>query len=259
MTQTLVGLFLNPAQARKAAHELQSIGVPEPNVEVLDAYVTEVDQRLERTGVPEHDRAVYSEGVRRGGALVLAGVEERLVERSSTLMDDFGAVDIDEVQRDWEASLPLAGFEATAEVPAPEQNAEEPALAAEAAVPAIEPLPRNEADPFAAAEDLELAGGVRVRASVVETPFEQRVPLLEEELSVERRPADRVATEADLRAFQGEVLEFVELAEELVVSKSTRVVEELVIKKRIRSGEQMVRESLKQTQLTMAPSRRTAN
>jgi hypothetical protein len=54
-------------------------------------------------------------------------------------------------------------------------------------------------------------------------------------------------------------MELVEMGEDLVVSKKVRVVEEIVIKKRLRERSETVSETLKETQLTMLPSRRAAH
>ena len=55
--------------------------------------------------------------------------------------------------------------------------------------------------------------------------------LREEKVTVERRPVDRPATDADFAAAGKEVIEMTETAEEPVVSKRTRVVEEVVVQK----------------------------
>ena len=74
-------------------------------------------------------------------------------------------------------------------------------------------------------------GGVRVTSQVTEVPVQEQVNLREEHVTVDRRPVDRPATEADLRAAQGGVLEVTETAEEAVVAKQARVVEEIVVGK----------------------------
>lgn len=51
---------------------------------------------LTSLGVPEHEAHFYAEGVRRGQVLVTAHVDDTLVDRASDIMDDHGAVDVDE-------------------------------------------------------------------------------------------------------------------------------------------------------------------
>jgi uncharacterized protein (TIGR02271 family) len=101
---------------------------------------------------------------------------------------------------------------------------------------------------------VELPGGLQLKSFVIETPVETNVPVLSEHVTVERRPVNREATGADFEAFEQGVIDLVELAEELVVSKKPRVVEEVVITKKVRQTTETVRENLKQTHLTTTGS-----
>lgn len=47
-------------------------------------------------GIPEEDANIYSEGIRRGGALVMARVDDNLVETTLDIMEHHNVVDIDE-------------------------------------------------------------------------------------------------------------------------------------------------------------------
>ncbi len=47
-------------------------------------------------GIPEEDAQVYSEGVRRGGTLVMARVDDNQVDQVIDVMDRYNVVDIDE-------------------------------------------------------------------------------------------------------------------------------------------------------------------
>jgi len=73
-------------------------------------------------------------------------------------------------------------------------------------------------------------GGVRLFTRTTERPVEQDIRLREEHARVERHPADRPATEAELgEAFKEKSVELRETAEEPVVAKTARVVEEVQI------------------------------
>jgi uncharacterized protein (TIGR02271 family) len=74
-------------------------------------------------------------------------------------------------------------------------------------------------------------GHVRIYSRVTEQPVEESVRLREEKVTVERRPVDRPATEADFTAAGKDVIEMTEKAEEPVVTKRARVVEEVVVHK----------------------------
>jgi hypothetical protein len=58
---------------------------------------------LTHAGVPEHDAHVYAEGIRRGGTLVTAKVEEPLVPTARAILSDDRAVNLAERRRAYEA------------------------------------------------------------------------------------------------------------------------------------------------------------
>jgi len=57
---------------------------------------------LTHAGVPESDAHVYAEGVRRGGALVTARVDEAHVETAETILRDGNGIDISERRRSYQ-------------------------------------------------------------------------------------------------------------------------------------------------------------
>jgi uncharacterized protein (TIGR02271 family) len=90
------------------------------------------------------------------------------------------------------------------------------------------------------------SGGAHVRTGVQEVPVEEQVRLREEHVHVERRPVDRIATDAP-EAFREGVIEITEYAEVPVVSKETRVIEEVVIGKEITERTETVRDTVRRT------------
>jgi uncharacterized protein (TIGR02271 family) len=78
-------------------------------------------------------------------------------------------------------------------------------------------------------------------------PVEETVRLREETVRVERRPVDRPATAADLKANADETIELTETAEEAVVSKRARVVEEVVVHKDVEEHTETVRDTVRRT------------
>lgn len=97
-------------------------------------------------------------------------------------------------------------------------------------------------------------GRVRVRSYVRETPVEETVNLREEHVSVERRPVDRAATDAD---FRDQTIEAREYAEEAVVNKEARVVEEVALRKDVQDREEVVRDTLRKTEVEIEDDRGT--
>ncbi|HKC26044.1 MAG TPA: hypothetical protein VKF32_14955 [Thermoanaerobaculia bacterium] len=56
---------------------------------------------LANTGVPEEEAELYSEGIRRGGTLVMVTVADLQAERVADLMGEAGAVDIEKRASEW--------------------------------------------------------------------------------------------------------------------------------------------------------------
>lgn len=90
-------------------------------------------------------------------------------------------------------------------------------------------------------------GTVRVIKRVTETPVSELVRLREEHAVIERRPVDRVATEADFQGFTEGTIEMRESAEEAVVGKTARVVEEVVVGTKVTEHEQTVSDTVRRT------------
>jgi uncharacterized protein (TIGR02271 family) len=91
---------------------------------------------------------------------------------------------------------------------------------------------------------------VRVYNRLEEQPVEEQVRLREEHVRVDRRPANRPATEADLRAHD-EVIEVTERAEVPVVNKTARVVEEVVVGKETTQRTENIRDTVRRTDVNV--------
>jgi uncharacterized protein (TIGR02271 family) len=101
-------------------------------------------------------------------------------------------------------------------------------------------------------------GGVRLYTRVTERPVEETVHLRDETVRVERRPADRPATEADVAAARERTVEVTETDEEAVVAKEARVVEEVVIGKEVDERAETVRGTVRRTEVEVEPIGRAA-
>src|SRR6185436_2185910 len=95
--------------------------------------------------------------------------------------------------------------------------------------------------------------GVRVQTHVSEKPVEKQVQLHEEHVNVERRPANRPASSADLSTQKGETFEMREHREEPVVQKTARVVEEVVVSKEERDRTETVRDTVRRKDVEVQP------
>ncbi|TPJ52422.1 general stress protein [Mesorhizobium sp. B2-6-4] len=70
---------------------------------------------LTEAGVPENDAHVYAEGIRRGGTLVTAKVEDNLVPNAQQILNQYNSVDIADRRNEYEAGG-WTGFDPTADV-----------------------------------------------------------------------------------------------------------------------------------------------
>ena len=196
---------------------------------------------LTSMGVPEEHAGYYAEAVRRGGALVTVRADESEAERIADIMNRCGAVDIDRQAAEWRKQG-WAGFDAKAQPLSPDQvNRERETV-----------LPVVREDVQVGKREVE-RGGVRVFSHVTEQPVEQQVQLREEHARVERRPADRPATDEDLTTFKEGTIEVRERAEEPVVSKRARVVEEVVVGKETTERTETVRDSVRRSDVEVQP------
>lgn len=108
---TLTAFFDTRGDAENAVDRLKEAGVGD--VRLMPGY--ENDERAEsgsddRVGFwarledwlfPDEDRAVYAEGLRRGGFLVSAGVDDANYETAHDVLDEHGAIDMDERADQW--------------------------------------------------------------------------------------------------------------------------------------------------------------
>ena len=214
-------------------------------------------------GVPYDEAHSYVEGVRRGGALVVIESSDERAERGMEIWRRLHPVDIHERTAQWRQEG-WTGYDANALTSTPASSAatttrraQEQARSTtrvadtgartrriegqeEVAIPVVE-------------EDLTIGkreverGHVRIFSQVTEQPVEESVRLREEKVTVERRPVDRPATDADFAAAGKEVIEMTETAEEPVVSKRARVVEEVVVHKDVTERTETVRGTQRRT------------
>ena len=229
---------------------------------------------LSDLGVPYDEAHSYAEGVRRGGALVVVESSDERAERGMEILRRLHPVDIHDRAMQWRQEG-WTGYDANAITSTPTPSAaptmrrtQEQARSTtrvadkgattrrvegqeEVAIPVVE-------------EDITIGkreverGHVRIFSRVKEQPVEESVRLREEKVTVERRPVDRPATDADFAAAGKEVIEMTETAEEPVVSKRARVVEEVVVQKEATEHTETVRGTERHTEVDVQREPKTA-
>jgi uncharacterized protein (TIGR02271 family) len=262
MAKTLVALYETVTAAEQVVQELVADGFARSDIHLaLDhtkssavhnatgaqdaAYEgANLVETLADAGVPYDEAYAYAEGVRRGGALVVVESSDERAERGMAILQRLHPVDIHErttqwPQEGWTAAAAHARTAATTATATPgtqgrQRTPQRGMDDKEVRIPVVE-------------EDISVGkreverGHVRIYSRVTEHPVEEAVRLREERVTVERRPVDRPATDADFAAAGKDVIEMTETAEEPVVSKRARVVEEVVVHKEATERTETVR------------------
>lgn len=133
-TRILTALYDEKGPAESARDDLLALGVGPEDVAVrassgLDPAGGPLDDpfwsSIGDVVLPEADRHVYDEAVRRGGFLVVAWVPEERAERASGMLEHLNPVDLDERTEAWRRS----GWPGPATTATPVAQGGEPALA----------------------------------------------------------------------------------------------------------------------------------
>jgi uncharacterized protein (TIGR02271 family) len=197
--------------------------------------------------LPEEDRHIYEEGVRRGGFLLTADVDEDEVDEAVRALEEahINTVDIDARASQWKAegwAPPVAGAAAagaTALAAGKLESTTGAQAGGETHIPVIE-------EALVVGKREVERGGVRVRSYVTETPVHEQIRLREERVNVERHPVDRPAG-AD--AFREQSIEVRATGEEAVVEKTARVVEEVLVGKEVTQRQENVSDTVRHTEV----------
>ena len=253
MTRTVTALFDTRADAEAAENRLKAANIDASHISIhgksssgfhATGQSTAKDPgiwgSIKNAFLPDEDRHTYEEGLRRGGFLLTADVDEDHVDDVVRVLDEAETVDIDDRAGTWRSS----GWDY-----APETALGVGAAGAglgtstDAGAYAYEPSARGQIGDGAGEESIPIVeeelvvgkrevdrGGARVRSYVTEIPVHEQVRLRDERIDVQRRAVDRPVTDAD-DAFRERTIDVTASAEEAVVSKTARVVEEVVVSK----------------------------
>ena len=268
-TRTITAIYDSEADARMAREQLMSNGLSDDDVRIVSQNLSSrpagTDAGYEDKGmwesikdffVGDDDRPVYSEGLRRGGFLLTAKVDDDLSERAISVIEQTNAVDLDERTQLWRNE----GWSSDSYGTAGTASFRDPDLAGndrltregagdEQSIPVVEErlrVGKREVD----------RGGVRVRSYVVEEPVHEQVSLHEERVEVERRPASGRTT-AGRDAFREQTIELQERGEEAVVAKDAVVKEEVVVRKTSDERVEDIDETVRRTEVDVDDTRKS--
>jgi uncharacterized protein (TIGR02271 family) len=263
-TSTVTAFFESRSDADNAVEKLVAAGIGRDTIRL----VAGKEQNTTGTGASEHkgfwasledmffpddDRAVYSEGLRRGGYLVtVSGLDDVRHDTAVDILDDEGSIDLDERSAAWktEGWSPAATDNGYLPSAAPATSA---SSSLNSGVGDEEVIPVVKEELRVGKRDVN-NGRVRVRAYTVETPVSEHVSLRDENVTIERRPVDRALTGTEA-AFTDRTIEAEEHHEEAVIAKDARVVEEISLRKTAEQRTETVSDSVRKTEIEVEDER----
>ena len=271
MSRTVTALFDSRADAEAAKERLRASRVDADHVHIHDkssagfsenSYSTSTHTgsgiwgSIKNAFLPDEDRHTYEEGLRRGGYLLTADVDEDCVDDAVRALEDSNSIDIDERSQQWRSQGWNYGADANAGAGATggasafgfagdrdrDRTSDRLGAGNEEVIPVVEE------ELVVGKREVE-RGGIRVRSYVTETPVHEQVRLREENVSVERRSVDQPLSSVDGDAFRDRTIEMTETNEEAVVGKTARVVEEVVVRKNVGERVEDVSDSVRRTEV----------
>jgi uncharacterized protein (TIGR02271 family) len=258
-TRTITAIYDSESEARQAREQLVDNGVDDDDVRIVSHNLSSTAvsgdgdkgmwESIKDFFIGDDDLPAYSEGLRRGGYLLTARVDDDHSAQAISLLERTNAVDLDQRAEQWRAEGWTAEDDSYI---TRDQTSETDDLAArdERAIPVVEErlrVGKREVD----------RGSVRVRSYVVEEPVHEEVSLREERVEIERRPtAGGAATAAqDPNLFREQTIEVSERGEEAVVSKDAVVTEEVVVRKSADQRTENIDESVRRTEVEVDDTR----
>ena len=295
--QTVTAFYDTREYANNAALMLKQVGVSDADITISPEtasqdYSGDTTQpakgfwaSLEDMFGGYDDHGTYAEGVRRGGVMLVAHVDDTKVDDAVRIVEEHGSVDLDERETTWRnegwtggsaitgGGIADTGAGALRSMSTTETDTS--VMPVVASAPAMDTTTTRTTAPAstlrAGADDvLQVVeeslnvgkravnrGKVRIHSYVVETPVNESISLHEETVNVERRPVDRVVGTADLGvdAFKDRTIEVEQMGEEAVVAKTARVVEEIGIRKDATDRVQTVSDTVRSTKVDIDDGR----
>ena len=211
---TVIATIESAKIAQQLIDELIKAGFEGQDVEILAGDEDELVAEIVERGFGKADARGYAQAVGRGKTVVAARAAAGKAEKAAAIMERYEA----------DASEPGSELDDEASVAEVEENV--------------------------AVGKRKVLSGVRVTTSVNEHPVEKTVTLRDEQVEVERQPANRkLKPEEAEAAFQEKTVEMLGTSEELEVSKEARVVGEIALGKRIDEREEKVRDKVRRTEV----------
>ena len=195
----------------------------------------------------------YSRVADRSSIVTVHAQSEDEAERAADILDDNGAVDVNERDAQYSGMSTGTGVAGTSAMGYTDTTTD---TTDRTNLTDMTDRNMNTGDTIKVVEEnLQVGkrevetGGVRVRSRIVERPVEESLRLREERVTIQRNPVNRPATADDLNSFQEGQIEMRETAERAVVSKTANVVEEISIGKEVTEHDEVIRDTVRKTEV----------
>jgi stress response protein YsnF len=293
---TVIGLFDNINHAERAAQKLIFNGFKADNVDISSdtsssGKVTGGTEKKE--GIKNFFKSLFGEGeeasnyseVAERGCVVTVHTQTREeAELAASILDQYGALDANERVNYYRNNPDAAdmgsdayrsnrgteGYTSETSIgtedynydPNRSSNAYQTDMESELGDEDID-SPRTEASMPVIEEQMEVGkreverDRVTIRSRIIEKPVEENLRLRVEHIYVDREPADRPATAADMETFKEGVIEARESEEVPVVKKEARVVEDIKLRKEVEERGKTIRESVKKQDVNVERKKKT--
>ncbi len=257
MAKTIVGLYDDRTTAHKALKDLENAGFGKDHLsfasnEKGDRSTYEYDVNevaapnlLTERGIPSDEADFYSEGVRRGGAIIVARVHDSNIDQAVDIMARHNPIRFEDRHQEYKTEG-FTGYDASANAFTAEEMTTERDRFADQAKTRMQEVEES----LKVGKREYIAGGVRVHKYVDTENVSETLRLRHEHVDVDRTTMDRALTpdEAD-RAFTEDTVELVERAEEAVVSKEARITGEVSVGKEVEFEDKVITDTLRSTRI----------
>ena len=250
MASTVIGIFENSSKVQQAQQHLLSRGFTADQIDIktsssaLDSKSTAVKDD-ESDGISGFFKSLfgddddevtrYTQAGRQGTIVTVHAITEAQADEAADLLDEYGAVDVNEgLVRPVDSSA-VTGLSTDAT-----NTVTENTVSDATSIPVIE-------EELLVGKRQVQTGGVRLKSRIIERPVEEHIRLRQEFVSVERTPVNKVATEADFEAFKEGTIEVTEHAEVAVISKEAHVIEEISLRKDVEEKDEIVSDTVRST------------
>lgn len=240
MAQTVVGIFKNSSEAQNAKKHLLKNGFSDNIIDISSQPDKKTDQDEDWgdkvTGFfknlfsSEEESSKYSRAAS-GSTVVTVHVQDSdEAEIAADILDDHGAIDVNEYARSFENTPTSAGSD-TSRASDPDDTS----------VPVNIKSTNNGQKEGQAAE-------TRSRSQIVDRPVEETNRLREEDVNKEGKTGYRAGSEEDLDVFMEGPVEFTEDDEIVVINEEVWVVEEVDVFEDVDEKQETIREIIRDTE-----------